>query len=501
MELDLSGQASLVEALKQTPALADPAGRPQHLQTHISHVLLAGDYAYKLKKPLDLGFLDFSTLERRRHCCEEEIRLNRRLAPAIYLDVVAVTGTPEHPELGGTGPVLDYGVRMRRFDQGDLLSRQEVTPELVDRIASRAADFHAAIPAAPADTPFGSPEVVLFPMQQNFDQIRGLVRDDAELARLQPLEAWTQGRYGALRELLATRKAEGHIRECHGDMHLGNIALVQGDLVIFDGIEFNPDLRWIDTMNEVAFLVMDLEQAGRQALARRFLNRYLELSGDYEGLALLDFYKAYRALVRAKVTAIRLAQPDLAEAERAAVLAEYGRYVALAESYVHGRPVALLITHGVSGAGKTRLGAALVEAVGVLRVRSDVERKRLFGLAEGERSGSAVDVGIYTAEASRRTYERLAALARQVLAAGCPVLVDATFLKRAQRESFAALAAELGRPLVILDLQASEAELRERVARRLTEGADASEASLEVLERQLAGREPLTQREQARVIA
>jgi len=501
MELDLSRQAQLVEGLKQDPALADPAQRLLHLQTHISHILLAGGFAYKLKKPLDLGFLDFSTLARRRHCCEEEIRLNCRLAPTIYLDVVAVTGTLERPRLGGDGPPLDYAVRMHRFAQEDLLSRQELTSQLIDRIAGRAAAFHREIPAAPADTPFGTPERVFFPMQQNFDQIRPLLGDAAELARLTPLEDWTHARYQTLRGLLVARRDGGHIRECHGDMHLGNIALVQDELVIFDGIEFNPDLRWIDTLNEVAFLVMDLEQAGRQTLARRFLNRYLELSGDYAGLPLLDFYKVYRALVRAKVTAIRLAQPGLAAAERTAVLAEYGRYVALAESYTKNPSAALLITHGVSGSGKTRLSGALLEAVGAVRIRSDVERKRLFGLEEGGRSGSALDDGIYTADASQRTYERLAESARLILAAGHRVLVDATFLQRAQRDAFAALAAELGCPLVILDPQASEAELRERIARRLAKGANASEASIEVLERQLATQEPLTELEQRRTLS
>lgn len=501
MELDQSSQAQLVERLKHDLARTNPAGRLQHVQTHISHLLLVGDFAYKFKKPLDLGFLDFSTLARRRHCCEEEIRLNRRLAPTIYLDVVPITGTLEQPRLGGDGPLLDYAVRMRRFAQEDLLSRQEVTPQLIDRIAERAAGFHQEIPVAPKDTSFGTPEAVFFPMQQNFDQIRSLLDNTAELARLAPLEIWTRDRYQALRKLLATRKIDGHIRECHGDMHLGNIALAGEMLVIFDGIEFNPDLRWIDTLNEVAFLVMDLEQADHHALARRFLNRYLELSGDYAALPLLDFYKVYRALVRAKVIAIRLAQPDLDAAERAAVLAEYGRYVALAESYTAVRPTALFITYGVSGSGKTHLGGALVEGLGAVQVRSDVERKRLFGLQPEGRSGSALDGGIYTADASRRTYERLAEVARLIIAAGSPALVDATFLYRAQRDAFAAVAAELGCSLIILALQASETELRERVALRLAEGTDASEASIGVLERQLATREPLTGIEQEQAVS
>ncbi len=492
MELDLSTQARMVEALQRPEAFDHPADPLQHLQTHISHVLLAGDYAYKIKKPLDLGFLDFSTLERRRFCCEEELRLNRRLAERIYLGVVPITGSVEAPRFGGGGEVLDYAVRMRRFPQDALLSRRGPAPAIIDRIADRAAEFHAAIPAAASDAPYGDPEAVFFPMQQNFDQIRPLLGDDArELARLDPLEAWTGERYRSLHDLLGARKAEGHVRECHGDMHLGNIALVDGQVVIFDGIEFNPDLRWIDVMNEAAFLVMDLEQAGHAGLARRFLNRWLERTGDYAGLPLLDFYKVYRALVRAKVTAIRLAQPDLPAAERTSVLAEYGRYVALAEGYIQPRGARLILTHGLSGSGKTRLGQALLEATPLIRIRSDVERKRLFGLAAEARTGAPLEGGIYTPEAGRRTYARLRELARPVLAAGYPVLVDATFLRAGDRKAFAALAREEGVPWTLLDLEAPLEILEARVAGRLTEGSDASEAGIEVLHRQAATRDPL----------
>ena len=417
-----------------------------------------------------------------------------------------ITDTLERPRFGtegfgGDGEPLDYAVRMRRFPQEALLSGRQVSPELIERIAERAAGFHNAIPAAASDTAFGTPETVFFPMQQNFDQIRGLVSDAGELARLDPLEAWSRAAYQRLTPLLQRRKEGGHIRECHGDMHLGNIALVDDEVVIFDGIEFNPDLCWIDTMNDAAFLVMDLEQAGEQALARRFLNRYLEIGGDYQALALLDFYKVYRALVRAKVTAIRLGQPDLTADDQAAVLAEYGRYVALAESYTRERGSALMITHGVSGSGKTHASGPLLEAIGAVRVRSDIERKRLFGLGETEASGSGTADGIYSADAGERTYGRLRELARQILEAGYPALVDATFLKRSQRQAFAELARELGRPLVILDLRADETQLRQRIEGRLAAGGDASEADVTILEHQLATREPLDAAELAAAVA
>ena len=490
-------QAQLVSGLMSPEAYSHPVERVEHLQTHISHVLLAGDYAYKIKKPLDLGFLDFSTLERRRFCCEEELRLNRRLAPDLYLEVVPITGTPERPRFGGSGEPMEHAVRMRRFPQDALLSRREVSPELIDRIAERVARFHQEIPSAPAESPFGRPEAVIFPMQQNFDQIRPLLDDPAALRRLDPLERWTRETHQRLRPTLETRRADGHIRECHGDMHLGNIALVGDDLVIFDGIEFNPGLRWIDTTNEVAFFVMDLEQAGHHALARRFLNRYLDLTGDYEGLLVLDFYKVYRALVRAKVTAIRFGQPGLGADERRAVAAEYDRYIALAESYTGTRRPRLFITNGVSGSGKSAIARLLRERLPLIHVRSDRERKRLFGLEEQDRSGSAPHGGIYAEEATRRTYEHLRHLAGLILGAGYNALVDATFLKHWQRELMEQLAQERGCRFSILVPEAPEEVLRQRVRERHSEGRDASEADEAILESQLRTREPLTAAEVA----
>ncbi len=492
-------QQKLIEGLLRPKAFPHPADDMEHLQTHISHVILAGDYAYKIKKPLDLGFLDFSTLERRRFCCDEELRLNRRLAPDLYLQVVPITGTPEEPKFGGEGVPLEYAVKMRRFPQSALLSHQQPSPEIIDRIARKAAEFHADIPSAGAESAFGTPQAVFFPMQQNFDQIRGLVDDPGELARLGRLEQWTRDTYARLEPLLARRKLEGHIRECHGDMHLGNIALIDGEIAIFDGIEFNPDLRWIDTLSEVAFFVMDLEQAGRDRLAWRFLDGYLTVSGDYEGLLLLDFYKVYRALVRAKVTAIRLAQGDLPAEEREAVMNEYSRYSTLAERYTQPRRKALIITCGVSGSGKSHLTGSLLEELPAIRVRSDVERKRLFDLPADADSRSALKAGIYTPEASRATYDRLRELSGLILDAGDTAIVDATFLRRAHRDPFRALAEDKGVPFVILDFEAGEETLRSRIRHRMSEARDPSEADLDVLASQLAEREPVAEDESGHI--
>jgi len=494
----------LIEGLMAPGAYPHPADQVVHIETHISHVLLAGDFAYKLKKPLNLGFLDFSTLERRRDCCLEELRLNRRLAPGLYLGVVPVTGTPEHPSVGGTQaanePVLEWAVRMKRFPQEDLLDRCALTPDLVDRLADRVAAFHGQVPSAPPGSAFGTPEAVLEPMLENLRHVRARVQEPGNARRLDRLEAWTRTRWNELMPVIRSRRIEGRVRECHGDMHRGNIVLMDGEPLIFDALEFNPNLRWIDTASELAFLIMDIEETGEQALARRLLNRYLELGGDYGALQMLDFYKVYRAMVRAKVLAIRLGQPGLSPDEALSERRDCARYLALAETYTRRRRPRLLIACGLSGSGKSRLGRRLREALPVVQLRSDVERKRLFGLDPGARTAASPNSGIYFPQATEWTYQRLRRFASMVLGCGYDVLVDATFLTRERRRVFRELANSRDAGFVVLGLSAPVEVLRQRVTRRLAEGCDASEASLAVLERQLAACEHLDALEQAEAI-
>lgn len=494
--------AKLIDALRNPACYDHPVETVELIETHISYVLLAGDFAYKLKKPVDLGFLDFSTLDKRRFYCQEELRLNRRLAPDIYLDLVPVAGTADAPVVGGSGPVLEWAVKMRRFPQQALLSQVLKQGGLaaahIDAIARQVADFHGRAAIAGRASPFGEAERVHQPVLQNFEQIRTKLQQPEDIERLEALAAWSEAQYAAHRDDFAARKRGGFVRECHGDMHLGNMVLMDGKVTLFDCIEFNDNLRWIDVMSEAAFLAMDLEDRKRPDFARRFLNGYLELTGDYDGLVILRYYLAYRALVRAKVAAIRAGQADAREGGQA--WAEYRGHIELAERLTRPVRPRLLITHGLSGCGKTTITQSLLAVSGAIRLRSDVERKRLFGLAPDARSGSGVEAGLYTAEAGRRTYERLAELADSVIRAGYPVIVDATFLKRAQREQFRELAARRRVPFAILDCRAKEKTLRERVAKREQAGADASEAGLAVLEHQLANREPLARDEQPRII-
>ena len=487
-------QRALVETLTAARCYPHPVGAVSVVETHISFVLLTGDYAYKIKKAVDLGFLDFSTLARRRLFCEEELRLNRRLAPGLYLDVVPICGTAAEPRVGGPGPVLEYAVKMAQFPQEGLadrvLARGELAPAAIDALAQTVAAFHAGVARAAMTDDYGSAAAVAAPTAQNFAQIRTLLGPDEDRAALDAVEAWSREEQRRLAELFSARKRDGFIRECHGDLHLGNIVLIEGVPRIFDCIEFNPNLRWIDVISEIAFLIMDLEVRGRPDYANRFLNGYLEAGGDYDGLPLLAYYRTYRAMVRAKVARIRAAQDGLAAAEREAALASYRQYLAYARGATAPGRRGMVLTHGYSGSGKTFFSRAVMEALGAVRLRSDVERKRLHGLDALERSGSGLGAGIYGQNATEATYNQLECLARRVVQAGLPVVVDATFLKRWQRDKFRDAARALGMPFVILDCRAPLPVLRERVARR-DKTTDASEATLAVLESQLRSAEPL----------
>jgi aminoglycoside phosphotransferase family enzyme/predicted kinase len=493
MTVPVATSGTLITAMQQARVYDHPVRAIELIETHISWVILTGDYVYKIKKPVDLGFLDFSTLEKRRHCCAEELRLNRRLAPDLYLDVVAITGTPQRPRLGGDGTVIEYAVKMAQFPQAAqfdrLLARGALTPVQLDAVAHLVADFHCRAEVAGADTAFGDPETVLQPVEENFRQVRECIgRDAPALELLATLERWSRQTFAQLHPVLVARKSGGFVRECHGDLHLRNLAWVGDRPLAFDCIEFNPALRWIDVISEVAFLVMDLQDHDRLPLARRYLNGYLERGGDYAGVRMLPFYLAYRAMVRAKVEAIRATQPGRAEGERTAGLAAFQGYLALAEGYtIPGRPV-LLVTRGLSASGKTTLTQPLLERLGAIRIRSDVERKRLFGLTAEADGQAAAGEGMYSPEAGRRTYARLVELAGTVLEAGFTVIIDAACLEAEQLARFRTLAGARHVVFTILEFHAPADVLHARIR---TRARGASDADVAILEHQLANWQPL----------
>ncbi len=488
--------ATLLAALRQSAPYPHLVRRVELIETHISWVLLTGSYAYKVKKPVNLGFLDFTTLKARRRYCEEELRLNRRLAPELYLDVVPIAGTAQHPRVGGDGPPIEYAVKMKEFGQSALfdnaLARGEVSIKTIETLARKIADFHARLPPQAPAAGSDVSAAVLAPAVENFDQIRPLLEAPADIAALNEIQAWTLREFKTNAARFAERQAQCCVRECHGDLHLGNIVLLDGAAVPFDGIEFNPALRWMDVMNEAAFLVMDLEAHGRRDLAYAFLSAYVEAGGDYAGMAQLPFYLVYRALVRAKVNRIRSLQNGLTPAQRQQATAEYQRYIERAAGYIREPRGAVIIMHGYSGSGKTTLTRELLASLGAVRVRSDVERKRLHGLNALARATAANGAGIYADDETARTYAQLLADANYIAGAGFPVIVDATFLRTAHRAAFHALALALGVPFAIVHMEATPAELRNRLATRAAGGTDASDATLQVLEAQIRNAEVLT---------
>ncbi len=492
-------QAVLIRALLDPLRYDHPVDAVRLVETHISYILLTGIYAYKIKKAIKLGFLDFSTLEKRQFNCQEELRLNRRFAPQLYLDLVAIGGSPEKPELNASGTAIEYAVRMVEFPQEALLDHMleagVLTPAQIDHVAIEVARFHSTMSNVPVPVGFGTPEAVHQPIRENFVQMSEFTAKHLEAELLGTLQAWTEAEFTRRRQDFSGRLQNGFVRECHGDLHLGNMALIDGQITLFDCIEFSPNLRWIDVMSDVAFVVMDLENRARPDLARRFLNIYLEQSGDFGGLKVLTYYRAYRAMVRAKVACLRSYQTGLTLQGMQLAWHQASAYLALAARFARPIRTWLLITHGYSGSGKTTATQLLLEQTGAIRMRSDVERKRLFGLAPQTRSLSGPNQGLYVPDAHIKTYRRLAELAQGVLQAGFPVIVDAAFLKQTERDTFLTLSEELGIPFIILDLQASKDVLRQRITQREQQSCDASEATLHVLDSQLEGSEKLTPEE------
>ncbi|QEG01762.1 Zeta toxin [Stieleria maiorica] len=483
----------------------DPGPIELH-QTHISWVFLVGDVAFKIKKPVRNAFLDYSTLEKRKHFCEEELRLDRRFASDLYLDVVPLSLCDGQPIVEGSGEPFEYAVKMRRFPSGALLSERiesdKLTTDEVFELARCVADFHQSAERLDLKTgnkQLGSIESVYRNATDNLTALRNVVGgDSAKVVRV--LGDWTDRYFHEHRRVFSQRVANGFIRECHGDMHLANIVHWGDQLIPFDGIEFNESFRWIDVLSDAAFAAMDFAARERLDLSRSFINAYLENTGDHASLVVLRWYLVYRALIRAKVSAIRASQPGMSAADQTAAMDDCEHHVELAYQFsLRDRPQ-LWITHGVSGSGKTTASQWVVQQHGAIRLRSDIERKRHFGLAPSDRVSDRQKQTLYCETAHHATYERLHRMARCILRSGYPVIVDATFLRQADRQTFRSLASREGATFGILDCRADEQTLRQRITDRIARDEDASDADLAVLDQQLASRQPLSQQEQNSVV-
>jgi aminoglycoside phosphotransferase family enzyme/predicted kinase len=485
-------QAS-IQHLLVADAFPHPVTDFQLIETHISWVILTGDFAYKIKKPVDLGFLDFRELARRQHYCTEELSLNRRYTPEIYLDVVPVTGTEEVPQIDGAGPVLDYAVKMQQFATANLLGSVskagDLNAPLVRSIAAELAKSHRNFPSIHTAT--DNPAAMQAAMFQNFDQVREYAIDDSAIAQLDSLEEWTRTHIARSLPLMTQRLQQGNIKDLHGDLHLNNMVLLDGKVRFFDCIEFNEHFRVMDTIAEIAFVAMDMANRGESA--QQVLNDYFEYRGDYAGLPLLNLYRVYFAMVRAKVNLMREPTSN-SEVQATAAYQNFKRFVKLAMSYTKDEPPFIALMHGVSGSGKSTIAAQVAERFGAIRLRSDVERKRLFGLSPDD-SSEAIEADIYTKAASKNTFEQLAVLCRGVVEAGLPCIVDATFLEQSGRKPFIELAENLNVAVIIIDCIASANTLATRLQYRTQHANDASEADIEIMQKQLSTAEAFSANE------
>jgi len=486
----------LIRSLTEPDAYPHPVRDLKIIETHISWVILTGPYAYKIKKPVALGFLDFSTLRKRKFFCEEELRLNRRTAPELYLDVAPVGRVGDGLKIG-VEPAVDYAVRMRQFP-GDARLDQRLEADLLGpadmtAMAAMLARFHQSLPPRENIDPAFATNRAAKPALNNFSHLPRGMFDKGASRQLADIEAWTLRQISALEPVFAARARNGFIRECHGDLHLANLLVLGDQFVPFDCIEFNPELRWIDTASDIAFLVMDLMAHGRADLAYLLLSAWLEENGDYGSLEVMRFYLVYRCMVRVIVASIRHMQ---CSAEQHGERPQDNRqYLDLALSLVNPLPPRLYLMHGFSGSGKTWLSNKLVAGLPALRVRSDLERKRLSGLTTQQRGADAIESGLYSRDVTDRTYRVLAGHCETGLRAGFNMIADATFLRRRHRRQFFDLAAAVAVEPVICDCSAPLETLKSRILQRAAGHADASDADLAVLEYQISNYDPLSERE------
>ncbi|HEY5975223.1 MAG TPA: AAA family ATPase [Geobacteraceae bacterium] len=472
--------------------LCNPANYPEptttveFLQTHVSYLFLTEHFVYKVKKPVDFGFLNFSSIDRRRFYCNEEVRLNRRLSPDVYLGVVEVRETPAGAAFDGDGPVLDYAVKMRRLPAERMLDRLlalgAVSEADIRLVARTIAAFHQAAERGPEIAAYGTLDVIRQNWQENFQQLEPFVGSCLTDQDRNRLKEWVEHAMASRVELFARRAATGCIRDCDGDLHLENICLAD-QVYIFDCIEFNSRFRYCDTAADLAFLLMDLELHGRCDLAAVLLDEYLAMTGDQEAPLLLDFYKVYRAVIRGKVNAFRLADPHIPPAEQKGARTMASRYFRLARGYLLQEQLSptLFITCGHVGSGKSTVAAQLGSDLALPLFSSDLVRKRLAGIPPTSRQLDQPGRGLYDNDHTIRTYQELLALAERELAGGRSVIVDATFRRQHDRREFATMAARHGAACIILHTVCPEELLLTRLTTRQTDPASISDGRVELL--------------------
>ncbi len=477
-----------IVGLLRQDAFPHPARNLELRETHISWVILAGQYAYKVKKPVNFGFLDFSTIDRRRTDCEDEVRLNRRLCPDLYLGVVDVVQRNDNYAIGGAGPVVEPAVWMRRLpDDGMLASRLDrgtADARLMLRLAQHLAAFHEAAGTGPGVDEHGSLATIRSNWDENFLQFQtaSLVGRTLSEAQCTAIQTYVTEFVATHETLFEERVKSGRIRDGHGDLHAGSICATRRGLYLFDCIEFNTRFRCADVAAEVAFLAMDLDHAGRADLAQAFVDAYVRASHDGQVLVLLDFYRCYRACVRGKVLGFRLAEPALDSAMAERITNEARAYFDLAQAYTGGLGRrTIVVTMGLPASGKTTLARALAGRLGLVYLSSDIVRKQLARLAPTEHLLDAFESGLYSRADTQQTYAVMRRRAARWLKRGRSVVLDATYGLPAERAALRLLGRRSGAHLIVFVCTADESVLRSRLANRSQGDAfSASDARLEI---------------------
>lgn len=480
---DISG---LIAALSNPSIYPETTTEVKFIQTQMSCIFLTDEYAYKIKKPVDLGYVDYTTLDKRLYFCRQEITLNRRLCPGAYLGVIPVTFDGCNFAFDGGGETVEYAVKMRRLPDDrlldNLLRQNAATPEMMDNVAIKLADFHKKAGTDERIAAFGGIETVTQNTEENFSQTQKYFGRSISEKQFTAIRDFTRRFIQTNKDIFERRVKEQRTRDCHGDLHAQHICFCQG-LCIFDCIEFNERFRYCDVASEAAFLAMDLDRFGRADLSRRFINEYISQSGDTDIPALLNFYKCYRAYVRGKVASFKLDDPLVDEKEKAESQTAAQGYFDLATAYTRSNPV-LIVMAGLVGSGKTTLANALAQRLGAVHISSDVTRKRLAGIGENEHRYDEPATGLYSPEFNRRTYDALFSQAKDMLKDGVAVILDAAFLRQAEREQAARIAREFSADYLVAECRLSPELTQKRLLQRLNE-VSASDGRWEIYQKQL----------------
>jgi len=463
----------LVQALLEPEAYPEPTQRIELVQTQMSFVFLTDNYVYKVKKAVNLGYLDYTTLEKRHFYCQREVELNRRLCPEVYLGVVPITRDKESIFVAGKGEVIEYAVKMRRLPKEAmmdvLLASNKVSPEMLTTVAQKLAAFHQKAETNTSISVFGDINAITQNTEENFTQTNKYIGKTISQDKYQHIKGYTDSFIKKNTPLFRRRIKEGRIRDCHGDLHAAHICFTNG-ICIYDCIEFNDRFRYCDVASEIAFLAMDLDHYGRADLSRSLVNAYVDGSRDAELGKLLNFYKCYRAYVRGKVEGFKLDDPYIAPAEKRQALEIASSYFDLADSYIRSKPV-LFITTGLVGTGKTFLAQALAKRLGLVVISSDVTRKKLASIPITEHRFEEFDSGIYSPEFSRKTYDKMFSEAKLVLDDRGSVILDASFIKAEERLKAKELAREIGADFFIIECTLDEESIKQRLVQRPEEGS------------------------------